>query len=272
MLHDKRGAITSKKTGITEKNDNMKIVKNFTEFLAESSQEKCSVCGKPVEKKAEYADICLSCEEKGYWEDPSGGVHSPDENDPAAMYESFTKDELESIKRDNKKMLLDSYTDFLRCPEEHKEVYARQVARTAKGAIKNRNASLEDWKNQFKHEKLVMAELKKLTESLNEAKAKSLGILPEHMGYAAKLMAIRNLAMEHYLDKVKSPEDLDYAWDRTAGDIQSETGESAMPELKDWQKEVKKGAKDPESYVSKEWNEFLQSIRGSIVSKETGIS
>ena len=54
---------------------------------------------KPVEKKAEYADICLSCEEKGYWEDPSGGVHSPDENDPAAMYEAEKYDGKSSLKK-----------------------------------------------------------------------------------------------------------------------------------------------------------------------------
>src|SRR5690606_30486892 len=31
--------------------------------------------------------LCPSCEEKGIWIDPAGGIHTDDEDDPAAMYE-----------------------------------------------------------------------------------------------------------------------------------------------------------------------------------------
>lgn len=257
ILYEKRGFITGKKTGIIEKNNHMKIVKNFSEFLSESNlPEKCSVCGKPVEKKAEYADICLSCEEKGYWEDPSGGVHSPDENDPAAMYEAEKYDGKSSLKKGTvlktgrfgqfKLEVIEDDGEELVLVNLNKN-YKKEPFRKLKS----------DYKGAF------------ISESKKE---KEVGILPGHYGYAAKLMAIRNLAMEHYLGVVKKPEDLDYAWERTKTVIESETGESITPELNDWYKEVKKDGKNPKSYVSVEWNKFLHSIRGSIISKETGIS
>ena len=191
ILYEKRGFITGKKTGIIEKNNHMKIVKNFSEFLSESNlPEKCSVCGKPVEKKAEYADICLSCEEKGYWEDPSGGVHSPDENDPAAMYEAEKYDGKSSLKKGTvlktgrfgqfKLEVIEDDGEELVLVNLNKN-YKKEPFRKLKS----------DYKGAF------------ISESKKE---KEVGILPGHYGYAAKLMAIRNLAMEHYLGVVKKPE------------------------------------------------------------------
>lgn len=44
----------------------------------------CPICGVWT---TGITGICDSCEEKGYWIDPAGGIHDPDEDDPSAQYE-----------------------------------------------------------------------------------------------------------------------------------------------------------------------------------------
>lgn len=45
----------------------------------------CPACNQPTSYQG--AGVCLRCEEQGVWIDPAGGLHSGDEDDPAAMYE-----------------------------------------------------------------------------------------------------------------------------------------------------------------------------------------
>lgn len=59
----------------------MKVLK-IEEFLNEE-ENKCEKCKKPGE-----SPLCSACEEEGWWIDPSGGLHSPDDDDPASMYEA----------------------------------------------------------------------------------------------------------------------------------------------------------------------------------------
>lgn len=42
----------------------------------------CENCGKETDDS-----LCDDCLELGYWIDPVGGLHSPNEQDPARMYE-----------------------------------------------------------------------------------------------------------------------------------------------------------------------------------------
>lgn len=45
---------------------------------------KCICCG----AKTDWSyGICDDCSNKGYWMDPAGGLHSPDEEDSASQYE-----------------------------------------------------------------------------------------------------------------------------------------------------------------------------------------
>jgi hypothetical protein len=46
---------------------------------------KCQACGTPTDLKF---GLCQSCEDRGLWIDPAGGIHAEEEDDPAAMYES----------------------------------------------------------------------------------------------------------------------------------------------------------------------------------------
>ena len=51
----------------------------------------CCGCAKQVEdpnpKNKNGLVLCGDCDEKGIWIDPAGGIHQPNEADPAAMYE-----------------------------------------------------------------------------------------------------------------------------------------------------------------------------------------
>jgi hypothetical protein len=50
--------------------------------------ETCPICGKVThEENSGISGICNDCEEEGWWMDVVGGLHSPNEDDPAAMYE-----------------------------------------------------------------------------------------------------------------------------------------------------------------------------------------
>ena len=48
----------------------------------ENSKHKCWVCEKENEEH-----ICEECGNKGWWIDPAGGLHDPEEEDPAKQYE-----------------------------------------------------------------------------------------------------------------------------------------------------------------------------------------
>ena len=47
----------------------------------------CEVCGIELTMENMGAGVCMDCTNKGWWMDPVGGIHSPWETDPAAMYE-----------------------------------------------------------------------------------------------------------------------------------------------------------------------------------------
>lgn len=62
------------------------------------STMKCDICEKVHEviyhpmnewavKNGCFILICKDCENEGYWIDPAGGLHHPNEDDPAKMYE-----------------------------------------------------------------------------------------------------------------------------------------------------------------------------------------
>jgi len=57
--------------------------------MSGESKELCWNCN--FEEHSEGSALCTSCEEKGYWVDPAGGIHPPEKegefDDPAAMYE-----------------------------------------------------------------------------------------------------------------------------------------------------------------------------------------
>ena len=60
-------------------------------------------------------------------------------------------------------VILDSYLDFLRKPSP---AMARQIRRCAEGFVKNGHTTLDEWKLQFKYEKVVMDELNKINVNL----------------------------------------------------------------------------------------------------------
>ena len=48
----------------------------------------CAACNKMSPK--DVMGLCATCDKKGFWVDPAGGVHPPDEDgdyDPASAYE-----------------------------------------------------------------------------------------------------------------------------------------------------------------------------------------
>lgn len=48
---------------------------------------RCPSCNKYTKDLQIGSGVCIDCDEDGLWVDPAGGVHSEDEDDPAAMYE-----------------------------------------------------------------------------------------------------------------------------------------------------------------------------------------
>lgn len=55
----------------------------------EEEEDRCPVCHKHITREtSDISGICNSCSDEGWWMDPAGGVHSPDDDDPAAMYEA----------------------------------------------------------------------------------------------------------------------------------------------------------------------------------------
>lgn len=55
-------------------------------YGVEDSSYECPACG-TTSSHMSGTGVCEKCEEKGIWIDPAGGIHTDDEDDPAAMYE-----------------------------------------------------------------------------------------------------------------------------------------------------------------------------------------
>ena len=73
----------------------------------------CPACRKEINVNDERANgICSSCENKGFWVDPAGGVHLSDDDDydPASMYEEDTNES--QITKDKFYNLSEAYTEF----------------------------------------------------------------------------------------------------------------------------------------------------------------
>ena len=47
----------------------------------------CPICYRMFELDEMGNPVCNKCEVEGWWVDPAGGIHYPDEKDPAAQYE-----------------------------------------------------------------------------------------------------------------------------------------------------------------------------------------
>lgn len=68
-----------------------KIKESNETALSLNSTEKCWACSKQNDQADSH--LCAECEEDGYWIDPAGGLHDPDEGfeDYASQYESVKK-------------------------------------------------------------------------------------------------------------------------------------------------------------------------------------
>ena len=69
----------------------------------------CPACGKEINKNDPSEEgndgVCNSCEDKGFWVDPAGGVHQEGEDyDPAAMYENLSAKNFYNLS--------EAYTEF----------------------------------------------------------------------------------------------------------------------------------------------------------------
>ena len=71
--------------------------------------QKCEACSGMSTTGA----LCAKCEEAGWWIDPAGGVHDPEDNDPVSMYEALHSKMDGSMKeygiQDFKKFFRDEY-------------------------------------------------------------------------------------------------------------------------------------------------------------------
>lgn len=72
----------------------LKRFKNFNETIAPSEHDlRCSGCNRLFSAPLNVTEfICTDCENEGWWIDPAGGIHEPDNGDfedPAAMYEKI---------------------------------------------------------------------------------------------------------------------------------------------------------------------------------------
>lgn len=56
----------------------------YKEIILTDNFYDCPICGNPAQSGS---GVCDHCESEGYWIDPAGGIHTDDEEDPAAMYE-----------------------------------------------------------------------------------------------------------------------------------------------------------------------------------------
>jgi hypothetical protein len=72
------------------------------------------------------------------------------------------KDFREFIITENRRIIQESYEDYLIAEDHHKEVFARQIRLTALGDVRNFPILLNEWLEKFKNEELVLNELKKI--------------------------------------------------------------------------------------------------------------
>lgn len=68
----------------------------------------------------------------------------------------------EYILAEKRRIIQESYDDYVSEEVFDKETFARHIRRTAQGDVKNCGGLLDEWLEKFKNEELVLNELKKI--------------------------------------------------------------------------------------------------------------
>ena len=105
----------------------------------------------------------------------------------------------------------------------------------------------------------VKKEMKEaIKELVSELLTEASKLTPDQIKYGAMYLAASNLGMD--MSKVKDVWDIKQQWHQIAGSIESETGESVEPELKDWIKMLSRGDSYSVGAIKKELPFLFESI------------